>query len=172
MNNWKKCGRKQSWPNLRSWEVLEWMGKNMKNFVGITGHWAKIWTGASWIWSKSAVHLTVNVLHVFLKCIRISCIELRSLTLIHSVCLSIGASGNGQNTQATNLLALSKLCSFSYITGSKVAAQMVPNSPRSVSQFCIQMASLCLQKYFFRNKWNMLSSHVYLVVQCFLCLWF
>jgi hypothetical protein len=45
------------------------------------------------------------------------------LNLICSSRQSIGVSGNGQNTQAANLSASSKSCSFSYINGSKVAAQ-------------------------------------------------
>jgi hypothetical protein len=45
------------------------------------------------------------------------------LILMHSVHQSIGASGNGQNTQAAYLSAPHKSCSFSYINGSKVTAQ-------------------------------------------------
>jgi hypothetical protein len=44
------------------------------------------------------------------------------VTLIRSAHRTISESGNGQNTQATDLSVPSKSCSFSYINGSKVAA--------------------------------------------------
>jgi hypothetical protein len=43
--NWKGCGRKQSWPDLRYYPgiCLEGLRKSSKTPVRIADFWAKIW---------------------------------------------------------------------------------------------------------------------------------
>jgi hypothetical protein len=44
---------------------------------------------------------------------------------------------------------------------------MIPNSPRSGSQFCAQLATLCQKSFlfFFSSKWN---EYVYVELTCLL----
>jgi hypothetical protein len=64
------------------------------------------------------------------------------LALIHS-----GANPSAcQNTEAADLSAP---LNHALLVSQRWQHKTVPNSPRSISQFCTQMASLRLQKIFF-----------------------